>query len=73
MERVDELHSNHQENRTSLLSTAQDYELRFQGQDNMVSLQESHTVVLCEVGKASADADQLITATFAAEMATFRE
>jgi hypothetical protein len=67
MEQVNVLHSKHQDSRTSLLSTAQDYELRFQGQDNMVSLKEIHKVVLCKVGKASADADQMIKTAFGAE------
>jgi hypothetical protein len=67
MEQVNVLHGKHQDSRTSLLSTAQDYELRFQGQDNMVSLKEIHKVVLCKVGQASADADQMIMSTFGAE------
>jgi len=67
MEQVNVLHGHHQETRTSLLSTAQAYELQFQGQDNMVSLKEIHKAVLCKVGQTSADADQLIMTTFGAE------
>jgi hypothetical protein len=55
-----------QNDRTSMLSLVQEYQALVGGPDNIMALKEMHTKVLCKVGKANVEAEQMVASMFAA-------
>jgi hypothetical protein len=54
-----------QTDRTSMLSMVQEHQALVGGPDNIIALKEMHSNVLCKIGKATAEAEQMVASMFA--------